>query len=128
MGIFTGVVGAWLLRRGMELGGIIGTLVVAYMALPPGTQAAIERALTGNWQDVTLGALAPIVLSVWGYAWSFRATTKDQVVSNGQKGTLDEATKGLPAGTKTAIREKVETAAKRPTLAERIGGLFGKRQ
>lgn len=124
MGIFTGVIGAWLLRRGMELGGLIGTLVVFYTNLPPGTQGAIGRALTGKWQDVTIGAIAPIALALWGYIWSLRATTKDQVVSNGKKIAMKE----LPSGTQTVIKEKVVTAVeKRPTLAERLGGLFSRK-
>lgn len=115
MSIFTGLVGQWFLRRAMELGGLLGTLFMLYQGLPPSAQEAIQKLLTGGWENVTLGALAPLALAVWGYVWSLRSTTKPQIVIDNKQVPI----KTLPAGKKTIVEESARTAIERkPTIFE----------
>lgn len=117
MNIFTGLIGQWLLRRAMEIGGLVGALLMLYQGLPPSTQTAIGKALTGDWQDIPLGTLVPLAVAVWGYVWSFRSTTKPQVVIDNKQVPIKE----LPAGKKTVVVESARTAIeKKPTLFERL--------
>ncbi len=83
--MFQNVIVGWFTRRGLELGGIFGILWTIYANLPPASQNAIERLMTGQWQEVTLGALAPLGIAVFGYLWSFRSTVKPQVVTTDAK-------------------------------------------
>lgn len=116
------VIVGWLVRRGLELGGLIGTLAMVYQSLPPATQAAIGRAVQGDWQDITLGALFPLIVAIWGYVWSFRATVQPQVVTaDAQKIPLPR--KGEEGVSTTRKVETLATAAPAPkTLWERITG------
>ena len=119
--IFNNVVLQWVLRRGMELGGIAGALVAFYSSLPPQSQAAIGQLFTRDWQNVTLGALAPIALAVWGYVWSFRATVKPHVVTTDK---VQVSTKRLPPAKATLVDEYARNAAKhQPNPLQK---LFGK--
>jgi hypothetical protein len=124
MGMFTGIAGAWLVRRVFEVGGIFAFIASIVAALPPSSQDAIWRILQGDFENVSLAAVIGIISAVFGYVWSFRATVKEQVVSEGKKVPL----KDMPAPTRTMIKEKTETAAaKRPTIFEQITAVFTKR-
>ncbi|WIY54170.1 hypothetical protein O9Z70_06515 [Devosia sp. YIM 151766] len=117
--MFQNVIVGWFARRALELGGLFGTLYTFYLALPPGTQDAINRIMTGNWQSVTLGALAPIAAALWGYAWSFRSTIRPQVVIDGNQVAMPR----IPDATRTLVEESARTAAHQPrTLWERLTG------
>ena len=126
MNLFTGVVAGWLGRRALELGGLLGALTAAFLALPQGQQDVILRILTGRWQDVTLGALAPLAMYVFSQVLSFRATVKDQVVVDGQR---VDPKRDLPSNKRILVEEVATTAVqqkrRRPRLLER---LFGKRR
>jgi hypothetical protein len=125
----TNLVLAWLGRRALEIGGLLGLLFSLYTALPEGTQGAIGRLLSNNWGSVTLGDLWPLAIAAWGYIASFRATVKDQVVSGGKKVRLDD----LPSSTQVLVEQKVETVVdrkKRDTgggIEGFLKGIFGKR-
>lgn len=123
MNLFTGVVAGWLGRRALELGGLVGTLAVAYINLPPGQQDAIQRVLTGRWEDVTLGAIIPLGAYIFSQVMSFRATVKDQVVLDGQR---VEPRKDMPAGKAILVEEIAATAVerkkRRPSILERMFG------
>lgn len=90
-GFITGIVSSagigWLLRRipdwGGQLLGWLGGLAVLFMQLDPVTQAAVAAVLQGNWQNVTLGSLAGVILFGVGQWRSYRATVKPQVVTSG---------------------------------------------
>lgn len=121
MGIFTGLVGQWVFRRFLELGGIFGTLWAFYSTLPPGAQEAIQQVLQGNWQNVTLGAIVPILMALFGYIWSFVSTTRPHVATRDGKQII------LPKrGEGSETTRKVETlasAAPKPkTLWESLTG------
>lgn len=123
MSLLTGVVAGWLGRRALELGGLLGTISAAFLALPPGQQEAIIQVLTGNWQNVTLGATVYLVSQVL----SFRATVKDQVVVDGER---VDPRKDLPSTTRVFVEEAAITAVqqkkrRQPGLLER---LFGRRR
>lgn len=81
MSLFTGLVAQWIIRRLMEVGGIVGAFLTAWNNLPPTTQDAVLLILGRNWETITLGALVPIALSLWGYAWGAISTFKPQVVT-----------------------------------------------
>lgn len=116
--MFQNVIWGWIIRRGLELGGLIGTLAMIYQQLPPTTQAAIGRAVQGDWQDITLGALVPLVVAIWGYIWSFRSTVRPQVVTAEKQ--------QIPLKPDSVAQTKVEVIAKgaeRPkSLWERLTG------
>lgn len=114
--MFQNVIVGWFARRALELGGIFGVLWTIYSNLSPASQAAIERLLTGQWQEVTLGALFPIGIALWGYVWSFMSTKKPQVV------TADAKQIPITPNTQAASRIEAEAvvAPKPKTLWERL--------
>jgi hypothetical protein len=75
------VILGWLGRRAVEVGGLIGTVASIYFALPPERQDVVNRILSGEWQDITLGAIVPFGIYVFSQVLSFRATVKPQVVT-----------------------------------------------
>lgn len=125
MNLFTGVVGGWVGRRALELGGLLGALIggglAIYNGMSPSQQEAVVSLLTGNWQDATLGAVAPLAVYLFSQVLSFRATVRPAVVTeDGKKVPLPE----LGGATKTLVEEKAETAIerrkRRPTLFDRM--------
>jgi hypothetical protein len=114
--MFQNVIIGWIARRALEFGGIIGAALTAWNNLPPATQDAILSVLGRNWETITLGALAPIALSLWGYVWSFLSTVKPQVV------TADK--RQIPVAPETYAASRIEAeaiAAPKPrTLWERL--------
>jgi len=120
--LFTGLVGQWLLRRALELGGVIGAAFLWFQALPPDQQSMLVTVLTGEWRAIPLGAVVGILFSLGGYIWSWISTMRPQVVVDNRQ----VPTKDLPAATKTVVEESARTAAakKRPSLSERLKGLF----
>lgn len=104
--ILKNVVVAWLIRRAMELGGIFAIIVGVVQALPPSSQAALWRVLQGDWQNVPLGAIVGIIVAVWGYAWSFRSTTRSQIVTDNKQVPISE----LPQAKQTVVEEIGRTA------------------
>ncbi len=106
--MFKNVVLGWLGRRALEVGGLVGMLWSAYTVLPPARQEIINRIFTGEWQDITLGALVPFLGYVISQVLSFRATVKPQVVTeDGTKTKLPD----LDPSTRTKI--KVDIANKK---------------
>lgn len=116
--MFQNVIIGWLARRALEIGGIVGAGLTAWNNLPPATQEAILSVLGRNWETITLGALAPLALSVWGYVWSFLSTRAPQVVTTeGKKLPL------TPVGSKEA--EAIASLAPKPrSIAERLAEMF----
>jgi hypothetical protein len=110
----------WAGRRAMEVGGILGTLFMLYQGLPEDQKGAINQLFT-DWQEVKLGALVPLAVALWGYAWSWRSTVKPHVVTEDGK---QVSSKKLSGPTK----QKVENEAKRVVADQPsiLGGLFGK--
>lgn len=103
---------AWLGRRALELGGLAGTFLTIWSNLPPATQSAILALLTNKWQSVTLGAVAPLAVALFGYVMSFRATVKPQVVVDGKKVAMSE----LPPSTKVQVKQAVAEAPRKSLL------------
>ncbi|WP_323012883.1 hypothetical protein [Devosia sp.] len=117
--MFQNVIIGWLMRRALEIGGIVGAGLTAWNNLPPATQEAILSILGHNWQSITLGALAPIAVSLWGYVWSALSTFKPQVVIDGKQVPMPR----IPDATRTLVEESARTAAAQPrTLWERLTG------
>ncbi len=116
--MFQNVIIGWLARRALEIGGIVGALLTAWNNLPPATQEAILSVLGRNWETITLGALAPIALSIWGYVWSFVSTRAPQVVTTeGKKIPIAPNTRAA-----SEIEAKAVTAPRPRTLWERLTG------
>lgn len=116
--MFQNVIVGWFARRALELGGIFGVLWTIYSNLSPASQDAIERLFTGRWQEVTLGALVPIGIALWGYIWSFLSTKRPQVV------TADSKQIPIKPDTRAAneIEAKAAVAPRPRTLWDRIRG------
>jgi hypothetical protein len=121
----------WLGRRALDWGGWLGTVALAgigfYNQLSPSQQAVIGQVISGNWQDITLGALAPFAVLVFSQVLSFRATTKPQIVTDeGVKVSTDD----LPRNKKVLTEEIANVAAEKKKAARKPGlldKLFGKR-
>ena len=116
--MFQNVIWGWVGRRAVEIGGLLGLVWSAYAALAPGQQDLVNRIVTGNWQDITLGALVPFLIYIGSQVLSFRATVKPQVVlPEGKK--VDY--KKLPPTT----RAKVQIDAKKVPQPEVSAGGLG---
>lgn len=127
MGTFlSSVVIQWLFRRFLEVGGIVGTLLTAWGALPPELQDTVLAFLTAKWETVTLGSLIPVIVTVWGYVWSFISTKRNQVVIDGQQVPLKEIQQ---TPQKTAVEEMARTAIQKrgKTLMEMLAEKIGRR-
>jgi len=125
MTLFSSVTVGWLGRRVLDWGGWLGSFLLSligiYNSLPPTTQQVVQQAISGNWKEITLGALIPIFGLVVSQVMSWRATVKPQVVTQeGNKVPLDALP---PSVEKTA--EIIATARKsaKPTLLERLRGM-----
>lgn len=114
--MFQNVIIAWITRRVLEIGGLLGALLTAWNNLPSETQNAILMVLGRNWETITLGALAPIGLALWGYVWSALSTFKPQVV------TADKRQIPIDGKSQSASRIEAEAvvAPKPRTLWERL--------
>ncbi len=117
---FSSIAAKWLLRRVLEVGGLAGSGLGWYMSLSPTTQALIANLLQHNWDKVSLAALLPLAVSLWGYVWSFISTTKPHVVADGTIKPM----KALPKDTQKAVTDGVRAA--KSTLAEKIASIFGR--
>jgi hypothetical protein len=119
MSFLTGIVGQWLLRRVMELGGLAAAALTAWNNLPPHVQEAIIGLLGAKWQDITLGTLVGLGVAAWGYIWSFVSTIKPHVTVDG----VQTPVKALPADKQVVVEESARTAqAKRRTLMDLLTG------
>lgn len=116
---FTSTLVAWLTRRAAELGG----LLLAAEQVAPGTTQELLRTtgmlLTGQWEQVSLGAVFGLVSVIGGLIWNVRSTFAGHTTVDGQR----VPSKALPASKKTMVEEVARTAKPR-TIADVIGGLF----
>lgn len=116
------IIGLWLFRRALEMGGIIGAILAAWNGLPPGIQDAVLMLLSRNWENITLGALIPIAVAAWGYIWSFISSIRPQVVADGKQIMIE-------AGSTAESKVKViaQSAPKPRTLLEHLADKLAKR-
>src|SRR5690349_10435367 len=84
----------WFLRRILDWGGWLGAALLAvinfYNALPPPLQVAVVTIIEGRWQEITLGAVPGLIALIWSQIQSYRATTRAQVVIDGQQLPIDK--------------------------------------
>lgn len=120
----------FMLRRLMEIGGIIGAIVgvgfTIWGIIPEPSQAFIIGLIGRNWEDLTLGELVksawPILIAIWGYIWSARSTFKPQVVVDGEQVTE----KHIPVTKKDDVfetaREAIQKkpATRQPTILDKL--------
>lgn len=108
----------WLARRGLELGG----LMVAISAIDPfilqGILATVGALLIGDWESISLGALAGMIATISGLVWNATSTFRDQVVKNGDRVVGKDLTYGQDAMVETVVAEAKRN--KRPTLLDRL--------
>jgi hypothetical protein len=118
---FTSTLVAWLTRRAAELGG----LLLAAEQVAPGTTQELLRTsgmlLTGQWENVSLGAVFGLVSVIGGLIWNVRSTFGGHTTVDGQR----VPNKKLPAQKKVMVEEVARTAKPR-TIFEALGGLFGR--
>lgn len=111
----------WAFRRLLEVGGLGATLVTFYLGMPPEVQAAIGKVFSGDWQSLSIGALIPVGVALWGYIWSFRSTTKPHVTADNKQVSI----KDLPVSTQTKVKVDTQIVAQqKPTLLDVLSGLF----
>lgn len=118
--IFQSVVLKWVFRRILELGGLGGVILTAFAALPPGQQAVIGRVLQGDWGEITLSALAPLAVALFGYAWSFISTVKPHATSDGVQVPTSQMTPTKKAEVKEAVKTTVAAQKRKPTILDAI--------
>ena len=118
--MFQNVIFQWILRRGMELGGLFGVLVTFYVNLPPSTQEALGRIFSRDWGSVTLGSIWPLGLALWGYIWSFRSTTKPHVTADNTQTSLNK----LPPSTVTKVKVDASIAQQKPSTTPSFADLL----
>lgn len=119
MSFLTSVIGQWIVRRILELGGLAAAGLTAWNNLPPHVQEAIIGLLGAKWQDITLGTLFGLGVAAWGYVWSFISTVKPHVTVDG----IQTPVKALPDDKKVIVEESARTAqAKRRTLMDILSG------
>jgi hypothetical protein len=107
----------WFLRRILDWGGWLGASLLAvinfYNALPPPLQVAVVTIIEGRWQEITLGAVPGLIALVWSQIQSYRATTRAQVVIDGQQLPIDKMPSREAAGveelSRTALGKRGET-------------------
>lgn len=115
MGILNNVAIQWLIRRVPDWGGWIGTfvtiLVGIYAAIGPAGQEVVNMAVSGNWQGITLGALVPLLVTIYAQVISYRATVKAQVVTDDkqQRTLTPSAAKEVEAVTKLSPAPRKRT-------------------
>lgn len=120
------VVVKWWLRRFLELGGLVGTGLTAWNNLPPALQDTVLSFLSAKWETITLGSLVPILISLWGYGWSFISTKRPQVVVDGKTVPLKEI---ATTPQKTAVEEIARSAIEKrqgKTLVDVLRGVFAR--
>lgn len=112
------LIGLWLFRRFLELGGIAGMALGAWNGLSPDMQSAVLSLLSRDWDKVTLASLIPLAVSLWGYGWSFLSTIRPQVVTSDGK--------QIPLSKDSVTAAKVDVIAKSApkgkTLLDRLFG------
>lgn len=79
--MFKNVVLGWLGRRALEVGGLVGAAFSAYLALGEPQKDVVNRIVSGDWQNITLGAIVPFLVYIGSQVLSFRATVQPQVVT-----------------------------------------------
>lgn len=123
--LLNSVILRWIIRRILELGGLGGVILAAYGALPPAQQTIIAKVLQGDWGDITVSALLPLVVAVAGYAWSFISTVKPHATAHGVQVPTSQMTPTKKAEVKEAVKTTI-AAQKRKTVnpLEALGNIF----
>ncbi len=115
----------WLWRRLQELVSWAFGLAPLYMALPPIHQETILSVLRGEGGALSVSAYAGLAWYLFTQWQSYRATVKDQVVTDGVK---VDPKKDMPRSDRILVEEKAATAVEKkkrqPNILEK---LFGKR-
>lgn len=116
----------FILRRVMEVGGILGSVVgfllLVWNLIPAPSQQFFMGLVGRQWQEVSLGEIVayvwPAAIALWGYVWSARSTFKPQIVTDGEQ-------LPLPKDEARRVATKVTTAPRKPSLLQQW---FGKKQ
>ena len=118
--LFTGMFAKWASRRGLEIGG----LLVAVSAVDPTViqtiLATVGALLTGDFDNVSVGALIGLISTVGGLIWNARSTFTPHVVTEDGK---QVPSKKLSGPTKTKVeKEAGRVAADQPNIFDRLFG------
>lgn len=111
----------WLTRRVAEIGGVLLAASAMDPTIIPAMLETVGALLTGNFDDVSLGAIIGLVSTAGGLIWNARSTFKSQVVVHGQKVDM----KDLPPSTRSQVTTSADNQlTNKGNLLER---LFGKK-
>lgn len=112
--MFKSVIAGFIIRRLGDIvfwiGNAAAFLVPLWMSLSPTTQDTLLAVVTRrmNWQDVSIGVVFATAVGAFNFYKSWRATVKDQVVSNGQRHELPTAiTPEKPVKTRTTALDSI---------------------
>lgn len=123
--ILSNVAVQWLVRRVPDWGGWIGTFAMAvvgfYSTLTPGNQEIVNSLISGNWQNITLGALLPFVVLIYSQVISFKKTVQPQVVQTIDGTTVTTPLKEVPGELRMTVKEVTPIPRKRTLLDILLG-------
>lgn len=131
--LFSGVFGGWLLRKLMEGGGVVATIITSGMALwaliPEPGQALIMRILAREWSSITLldlwVAVPPAAIAIWGYVWSYKKTLTPSATTKVDGKLVQVKEKDIAPSTVEAVKTSAGAAvSNRPRSI--IDRLFGR--
>lgn len=126
MGLLNNVAIQWLIRRVPDWGGWIGTILTTlfgiYAVLPAGSQEIVQMALSGNWQQITLGSLVPLLVVIYSQVISFRKTVQPQFVREVAGKTVSTPLSEVP----DRVEAEVKVATPTPRRRTLVDVLLGK--
>jgi hypothetical protein len=115
----TGTFIKWLARRGLELGGLLGALAAVDPTVLQTLLSTIAALLTGDFDNVSLGALIGLASTVGGLIWNARSTFSSHVTVDAQQ----TPTGKLRGPAKTLVEEVARNErARSPSLLDKLFG------
>lgn len=122
---FSSVVVGWATRLAVVIGGMLFAVANSDPNAIQSALRTIAALLTGQWEDVSLGAVVGLLTFIGGLIWSGRATFRNQVTIDGKQVPLKELD---PSPQKTAVEEIARTAiSRRRTLVDLLSEKLGRR-
>lgn len=125
--LLTGLVFKWLARRGLELGGLLGIVASFDPSVIQSLFATIGALLTGDFENVSLGALIGLATTIGGLIWNAKSTFTPHATVDNEQVSLDKLAPDTKAKTKKEVKRVVE-ARKDNSILGRIFDRASKRK